>query len=207
MAIDMELMSKLIARLNAERSHLSLRGAQAGVYTHMPALRDLLEDTMVAFLRARDAEGRSLAQRWEAAGFAGLNNDEQVLLGHRAASRVRFLQLGRVLDRKSLEATDLLAPGAAPMVVVDYGLVTKAQEEGWESQFIVAVTIPMPEYLRLIGGYLLVPGSDPAAALQNLGKVITGMGGPADRAGWPDWWLDHARKARKAVEDLSASAA
>ncbi len=198
MAIDVELMSKLISRLNSERSHLVLGSHETGVYTHMPELRDLVADTVVAFLCARDAEGRSLTQRWEQVGFAGLSNDEQVLLKYRAAGRVWFLDVQRGLGPTCVEVVNLLAPESGPLVLADKGVAAS----GGATEILVGIAVQMPGYLRLSGGVVGVPGLAPGEALPWLEKLITGLGGPADCAAWPGWWLTHARQAAKAVADL-----
>lgn len=67
----------------------------------------------------RDPAGRTLADRWEAEGWTGLNNDERVMMRHRRHSFVTVVEVHKVLDLQSALCTDALAPGSPPFVLVD----------------------------------------------------------------------------------------
>lgn len=67
-------------------------------------------------------EGQTAATAWEAAGWAGLNNDEQVMMRHRRHTRLAALEVQRVADARSLLCTDLLDPARPPFWVLDPGL-------------------------------------------------------------------------------------
>jgi len=65
------------------------------------------------------ADGQLLVDRWEAAGFPGLNNDERVLTRHRRTTRPTVLEVERILADDSLRCVDLFAPEAGVLVVWD----------------------------------------------------------------------------------------
>ena len=67
----------------------------------------------------RDAAGRTLAERWEEAGFAGLNNDERVMTQWRRHSFVTVVEVQKKLDHQSMLCLDVLHPEAAPFVLFD----------------------------------------------------------------------------------------
>jgi hypothetical protein len=64
-------------------------------------------------------DGRTVAAAWEAAGWAGLNNDEQVMMRHQRDTRLAVLEVQRVADARSLVCTDLLDPARPPFLVMD----------------------------------------------------------------------------------------
>lgn len=67
-------------------------------------------------------DGRTVAAAWEAAGWAGLNNDEQVMMRHQRDTRLAVLEVQRVADARSLVCTDLLDPARPPFLVMDQEL-------------------------------------------------------------------------------------
>ena len=67
----------------------------------------------------RDSAGRTVADQWEAEGWAGLNNDEQVMMRHRRNSFVTVIESQRTLDAQTVECLDLLEPDASPLRLVD----------------------------------------------------------------------------------------
>lgn len=70
-------------------------------------------------------EGRSVAETWEAAGWTGLNNDEQVMTRHRRATRLALLEVQRVRSERELECVDLLEPARPPFLVLDRQLAPR----------------------------------------------------------------------------------
>src|SRR5262249_4726410 len=72
-----------------------------------------------ALLVMRDGEGKTMADRWEAEGWTGLNNDEKLMMQHRRNSFVTVLEVQRLLDPDTFEVLDLLEPGSSPFVVTD----------------------------------------------------------------------------------------
>jgi hypothetical protein len=64
-------------------------------------------------------DGRTVAAAWEAAGWAGLNNDEQVMMRYQRDTRLAVLEVQRVADARSLVCTDLLDPARPPFLVMD----------------------------------------------------------------------------------------
>ncbi len=67
-------------------------------------------------------DGRPVAAAWEAAGWPGLNNDEQVLMRHQRHTRLAVLEVQRVTEARTLVCTDLLDPDRPPFLVMDRAL-------------------------------------------------------------------------------------
>lgn len=72
-----------------------------------------------AFCVRRDAQGQTLADRWESEGWAGLNNDEKLMMSYRRRSFVTVIEIQKLLDHQSFLCLDLLEPGSPPFVVLD----------------------------------------------------------------------------------------
>jgi hypothetical protein len=78
--------------------------------TYFPTLYD-------ALLVRRDAEGKTLADRWEAESWAGLNNDEKVMMSCRRHSVATVIEVQRALDKYTFECRDLIEPNSPPFPV------------------------------------------------------------------------------------------
>jgi len=77
------------------------------------------------FLRP-DNEGKTLAERWEAEGWRGLNNDERVMTRYRRQSFPTIIEIQRVLDAQGVECTDLFAPEPKPFIIFDRNTAARA---------------------------------------------------------------------------------
>ena len=73
----------------------------------------------------RDAAGKTLAERWESENWAGLNNDERVMMRWRRQGRPTAIEAQRVIDAQSVECIDVLDPDAGPFRVLDRGLAAQ----------------------------------------------------------------------------------
>lgn len=72
-----------------------------------------------ALFLLRDAEGRTLAERWERDGWRGLTNDERVMMRYRRDTFPTIIEIQRVLDPQAVECIDLFEAEAKPFVVFD----------------------------------------------------------------------------------------
>ncbi len=70
-------------------------------------------------LAHRDAQGKTMADVWEAQDWAGLNNDEKVMMRYRRHSFVTVLEVQRTVAGQYLECLDLLDPDSKPFRVLD----------------------------------------------------------------------------------------
>ena len=133
---------------------------------------------------ARDAAGRTFGQRWEEAGFAGLNNDERVLLRGKMQMRVVLLEVHRVIDQQRFEAIDLLEETPAPRVFVDRGMAAVALR----FSALLTWSYPLPHFWRLSGSGIDVAAMNlPFSPRETLEACVTHLGGPAgpeDRHRW-----------------------
>jgi len=131
----------------------------------------------------RDASGRTFAERWEQAGFAGLRNDERVLFRGKMKLRVVLVEVHRVIDAERLEVVDLLRPDDAPFIVVDRSLAARAP------RFFVGLgwVYPLPYFGRLSGTALELTDLGPGTWLENIEVIVAHLGGPVGgpaRASW-----------------------
>jgi hypothetical protein len=79
----------------------------------------------VLFVR-RDATGRTLADVWESEGWAGLNNDEQLMMRFRRRSLVTVIELQKNVDRQTSECIDLFEHDPRPFRLFDRALAARA---------------------------------------------------------------------------------
>ncbi len=70
-------------------------------------------------------DGRTVAEAWEAAGWAGLNNDERVMMRYRRTAQPTVVEVTRVLDDQALPCVDLLAPDRPAFPVFDRAAATQ----------------------------------------------------------------------------------
>jgi hypothetical protein len=71
------------------------------------------------FFVKRDTDGRTLAQRWQAQGWPGLNNDERIMMESRFNCRATVIEIQKVLDHKRMECIDLLEPEKGNFLLID----------------------------------------------------------------------------------------
>jgi hypothetical protein len=139
----------------------------------------------------RDAAGLTLVQRWEQAGFAGLEkNDERAVLRAMMQSRVVLFEIHRVLDTQRTEVVDLLAPGSAPMLVVDRSLAAS----GLRFATFLAWAFALPHFWRLSGSAALVPALGPFPPLTVVSAIVRHLGGPTAEPDLRLWLAEYFRQ-------------
>jgi len=87
----------------------------------------VIEDTGTAegaavyylFFVKRDADGRTLAQKWREEGWNGLNNDECIMMESRFSCRATVIEIEKVLNHQSMECIDLLDPERGNFILID----------------------------------------------------------------------------------------
>ncbi|OIQ82276.1 hypothetical protein GALL_359350 [mine drainage metagenome] len=138
------------------------------------------------FMR-RDERGLTCAQRWAQAKFPGLNNDERVLIQAKMQVRVVLLEVHRVLDEQRLEAVDLLAPEAPPMIIVDRSLASRT------SRFatLLGWAYPLPHFWRLSGTAIIMPDFGDFEAPEVVAETVRHLGGPTEIAAMRLWLAEH----------------
>jgi len=101
----------------------------------------------------RDPGGRTEADRWEAEGFPGLNNDGRVLVRHYRKMRPTMIEVRRIEEEAWCEGVDLLRPETPPVRVFDPFLAASITPPiallGW--------LVPGPHYQRITGVVLGLP--------------------------------------------------
>lgn len=71
------------------------------------------------FFVKRDADGHTLAQKWQSQGWQGLNNDERIMMEHRLNCRATVIEIQKVLDHQRLECIDLLEQEKGSFILID----------------------------------------------------------------------------------------
>lgn len=131
----------------------------------------------------RDAENLNLAERWEAAGFPGLKNDERVLFRAKMRVRVVLLEVRRVLDNEQTEAIDLLETEPRPIIVRDRGLAAQAARFA----AFLSWAYPLPHFWRMHGNATVLPDMSPFEPLEIVHEIARHQGAPHDAAGLRTW--------------------
>jgi hypothetical protein len=136
-----------------------------------------------AWFLHRDREGLTLIDRWERAGFTGLNNDQRVLA--RCHARVRLV-VGETLDHLSADAVrvqDRLDLAASPIVLQDRAFAKRA---GRFARFIPWV-FPLPHYSRVTASAISVPDIGSLEAEEIVGAVAEHLRGPSAGEPLREW--------------------
>ncbi|HOX03732.1 MAG TPA: hypothetical protein P5555_15805 [Candidatus Paceibacterota bacterium] len=107
----------------------------------------------MALFREPRADGRTLADVWEAEGWSGLNNDERVMTQCRRKSFAAVLEVQRIVDDVQTICQDMHAPESAPFTVFDRTLAGGALRF---SRFLGWIA-PYPHYYRVAGLAVMIP--------------------------------------------------
>jgi len=67
----------------------------------------------------KDDQGETLADKWKASGWEGLNNDERVMMEYRRYSRVSIIEIQKVLDHQAMECIDLFDRERGSFILFD----------------------------------------------------------------------------------------
>lgn len=122
----------------------------------------------------RDRDGRTLAARWEAAGFPGLKNDDRVFLRGKMQTRVALIEIRQVLDEQTFDALDLLEPGRPVRRFIDRQVAARAV------RFSVILTwaYPLPHFWRVSGTGVVLPEFGDLEPDETVRLCIEHLGGP-----------------------------
>lgn len=131
----------------------------------------------------RDAENLNLAERWEAAEFPGLKNDERVLFQAKMRVRVVLLEVRRVLDREQTEVIDLLETEPRPIIVRDRGLAAQAVRFA----AFLSWAYPLAHFWRMHGNATVLPDMLPFEPVEIVREIARHQGAPQDDAGVRAW--------------------
>lgn len=100
-----------------------------------------------------DDTGRTLGEQWEEEEWAGLNNDERVMITHRRHTWPAIIEVQRVLDEQSLECTDVLDPERGSFLLFDRSTAARAVRF---SRYLIWLT-HYPYFSRVAGSGVEVP--------------------------------------------------
>jgi len=143
----------------------------------------------------RDASGLTSSQRWEKAGFPGLNNDERVLFAAKMKMRIVLLEIQRVVDADCTEAMDLLGGDRAPLRLVDRSfaacVVRFASLLGW--------SYPLPHFWRLSGTAVKLSDLGLFSTEEVLAETIRHLGGPSETEAKRRWLAEHFDQMAKSI--------
>lgn len=152
----------------------------------------------------RDADGRSFAERWLAAGAPGLDNDERVFFAGKARMRPVLLEIVEVRADGLLRARDLLEPEAGERLVLDRSAWARATR----FQVLCVWAYPLPHFLRLCGGGVIWPewrGLE-VSPVEALAELVAHAGGPALEAATAarlEWVAEHFEALQRQVHAVT----
>ncbi len=132
----------------------------------------------------RDANGRTRAERWAAAGFPTLNNDERVIQSAIMQMRIRLIEVHRILDDRRVEVADLLETTPTEFLVCDRTLAAQA----CRFTTLLAWFYPLPHFWRSFAVAIAVPAISSYEPLQVAEEIVRHLGGPIARDAWNEWF-------------------
>lgn len=73
----------------------------------------------------RDGEGKTLADRWEAGGWAGLRPDEALMMKYQSGAFVTVVEIQKVLDHQRTECIDVFDTKKTPFIILDRSIARR----------------------------------------------------------------------------------
>jgi hypothetical protein len=148
---------------------------------------------------APGADGLTCCERWEKAGFSELKSDQRVLQRAKMKTRMALLEIHRVLDGERVEAVDLFAPDASPMLFQDRGLA------GMAVRFACVLTwiYPLPHFWRLSGTAAVIPDMSQFSPEEIVMEIVRHLGGPATVDGARRWLAENFLRFDDALQATS----
>lgn len=132
--------------------------------------------TRIAILHAlfliKDDGGKTLAERWEAENWAGLNNDERLMMRCQREARPTVVEVQRVVDHQTIECIDLLDQARKPFLLIDQGIAPRTVR----FSRVFAWLAHYPHFCRVAANAAEIPH-------------------PA----WPEWWDTVTQRHRSAL--------
>ncbi len=142
-----------------------------------------------------DASGLTCIQRWENSGFAGLKNDEHVLLRAKTQIRVALLEVHRILDHKTVEGVDLLDSNRKPFRILDRSLAAAAPRFG----LYLSWFYPLPHFWRITGVAIEMPNFGQFEPEEAVEELIRHLGGPESDPARRLWLAEHFSRIQRAI--------
>lgn len=154
---------------------------------------------MTAMYDRRDASGRNCCERWEAAGYPGLKNDERVI--QRAVTRVRvsLFEVHRVRDDRLVEGVDLLSDPPVPMLLCDRSLAAQA----CRFSTLLGFNYALPHYWRIMSFAMPITSIGGLGPRRVVEEVVRHLGGPASPAEWTPWFMGQFARFSEALDAVS----
>ncbi len=152
------------------------------------------------FQLARDAQGWSFLDRWEAAGFADLKNDLRNFIRWKTNCRLRLLEIQEVHPGDECIAMDVFDPAAGRLVVHDRSLAASAVR----FTQLLTWTFACPHYTRMLGIAVSVPefsDLDPDDVVRLVVEHLGGPTAPAEMLAWLQKNLVRVEESFRAVND------
>ena len=151
------------------------------------------------FFYKRNARGKTPAEAWADAGFPGLKNDERVIQRAVMQLRPRLIEVHRVFDDLRFEVVDLLEPGSKPFLVCDRSLSSRI----CRFTTLIGWFFPLPHFWRSFGFATACPNLGPFGPYEVALELVRHLGGPEDRAAWPEWFGLNFGRFSKAFDAVS----
>lgn len=144
-----------------------------------------LQFFITRIFRERDRQGTTFFERWKTAGFAGLNNDQAVMIKAMAAFFPAVLEIHQVMDDRQMLAVDLLHPERGTIRLVDHSLATTAGRFSTFLTFLFAA----PCFYRIHSVVIPLPDFAGIGADEIVLEIVRHHGGLAEDPEKRDEWL------------------
>ncbi len=198
--INDRFTEKMLSRLRAEQVE------KYGYAQSPPFNEDSDEFTALIwfsdkFYREKDSEGRTFMERWEAERFAGLNNDQRIMLEAESKMRAVVLEIQQVIDDRSLLAVDLLDPEGEPFVVVDRSLASSACR--FSTLFVMV--FDMPHYSRIHSAGCRMPDVIGMGMHEVFMELAAHLGAPLEMPALREWLGTNVRRVVDSLRAVSSA--
>jgi len=197
LAIYDRMVVKSMRRLAEEQ-------ARTGRYISLPAEEEMpmMVFFLTRFFRERDGAGRTFLQRWRDQGYAGLANDERVMLEAKSSFFPAAIEVRQVIDDRRVLAVDWLGDPEAPLLIVDRRLAARSCRFSTMLGFLYRT----PCHHRMQGAVVTLPDISKLDPGEIVRELIRHQGGPADDpARRADWLLANFERVTAAVSAVAVA--
>ena len=153
------------------------------------------------FFHERDAAGRTMLDRWEAAGWAGLGTDLAYLLSHQRTMRPALLEVRGVLDDRRILVVDLLGDAEKTFILIDRSM---AASVGRFSTYISWI-YEMPHGARACGCGLAIHEQGEMSPVEVVAELLRHLGAPEESGPRAEWLGEHIQRVATAYAAVLAA--
>jgi hypothetical protein len=171
---------------------------------HMAQIADNLHRQSLCayrFFHQRDTAGKTMVDRWEAAGWPGLRNDLRHLLSGQRKMRPALLEVRGILDDQRIEVVDLFGDPEQKFTLIDRSMAATV------ARFATFLTwyYEMPHGARVSGGGLAIHAQGDLAPAEVIAELLRHLGAPDEPAMRSAWLAEHLFRVAEAYTAVIAA--